>query len=358
MNLTPLPLLEAHFFLANRAHGFLPAAFINEKIELSHGKLDHLKGASGIIAELNMRLERRVKPDDAELMKIYRSLNMADVEGDVGNFTVADMVIGGIEHLADEQSLQRTLSDTDGVYRRLVERMLGEDADCNVGLGSLMELITSSRLPDESKLLLIDTILHTDKYQAMLADALVPIALEFESCSELIAPLLRIYEQSCYDYAGPSADDTEIFNALIKSDENSHVSYTIHPLVTYFNRAVFGFTDEDHKGVFGGIGVLYFDLRLYNRRDINAKLSEIMTVLGSRSRFDILALIAQGPKYGRELASHLGLTPATVSHHINHLLAIELIRVENDGVRAYYSLNYDKTDEFVRMLSSLLKRRD
>ena len=139
---------------------------------------------------------------------------------------------------------------------------------------------------------------------------------------------------------------------MMKPSSRPIERYDIYSFVSYFYVNLFGFTSVDNSRIFGGMCVLYDVLKKSYRTDIdmNAKLASIMNTLGSKSRFDILARLSEGPQYGRELAANLGLTPATVSHHINALLAEGLIKLDTSGKRIYYSLNYDCTEAFVEKL--------
>lgn len=63
---------------------------------------------------------------------------------------------------------------------------------------------------------------------------------------------------------------------------------------------------------------------------------KILKVLGDKSKFDILLFIKDRPAYGTEIAQHFGLTTATVSHHMNQLLLLQLVQVEVREKRVYY----------------------
>lgn len=62
-------------------------------------------------------------------------------------------------------------------------------------------------------------------------------------------------------------------------------------------------------------------------------------LLGDRSKVDILELVGQRPCYGKELANELKLSTATISYHVNSLLAEGLLKAEVNSNKVYYSLN-------------------
>lgn len=66
---------------------------------------------------------------------------------------------------------------------------------------------------------------------------------------------------------------------------------------------------------------------------------EVLRALSEKTKFEILLALRERPFYGSELAEHLKLKPATVSHHMNELLKHGLVAAEPKQTRLYYSLN-------------------
>jgi len=64
----------------------------------------------------------------------------------------------------------------------------------------------------------------------------------------------------------------------------------------------------------------------------------VFKALSDSSKFDILLSLHHAPKYNLELAEHLGLTAATITHHMQTLLLHGLVSVEKRDGRVYYSL--------------------
>ncbi len=61
-----------------------------------------------------------------------------------------------------------------------------------------------------------------------------------------------------------------------------------------------------------------------------------LRVVADRSRLEILRLLASGPSYGKEIASRLSLTTATVSRHLDQLKAAGLVteeKADNQNVK-------------------------
>lgn len=93
------------------------------------------------------------------------------------------------------------------------------------------------------------------------------------------------------------------------------------------------------------IGILFdedFDLRTNRTHTEGAYenyVTQVLKLLGDRSKFEILSYIRDREAYGSELAKRLNLTTATVSHHMNALLAAGLVEIRRVDNRIYYLTN-------------------
>lgn len=82
-------------------------------------------------------------------------------------------------------------------------------------------------------------------------------------------------------------------------------------------------------------------------------LMQALKCFGDKSKLEILTLLKQNRMYASELAEKLKLTNATISHHMNTLLVLNLISLELKENRSYYRLN---SGEIRRILNELEKR--
>lgn len=67
-------------------------------------------------------------------------------------------------------------------------------------------------------------------------------------------------------------------------------------------------------------------------------------MLSDKTRIEILRRLGQKLWYGAELAQTLQLTPAAISYQMSFLFEADLVAVEKQGRRYYYSLNRDHLD--------------
>lgn len=72
-----------------------------------------------------------------------------------------------------------------------------------------------------------------------------------------------------------------------------------------------------------------------------AQLRVIGLAISDPKRLLILALLAEEdrPMYGQEIAEHLGVTPQTISHHLQIMKNGGLVREQRENAYRYYSLD-------------------
>jgi DNA-binding transcriptional ArsR family regulator len=86
----------------------------------------------------------------------------------------------------------------------------------------------------------------------------------------------------------------------------------------------------------------------------NDYLLNCLKALSDPSKLSILTSLKVSPKYATELASQLGLTSATISHHMNMLLTMHLVYVEKENGRYYFHINKDTVAEVLERVNKQL----
>lgn len=69
---------------------------------------------------------------------------------------------------------------------------------------------------------------------------------------------------------------------------------------------------------------------------------DVYRLLADPARWTLIQLLVAAPRYGQELAELLGLSIATVSHHLNGLKRLDLVDIRRDEHRLYYHLRADR----------------
>ena len=104
------------------------------------------------------------------------------------------------------------------------------------------------------------------------------------------------------------------------------------------------------------VGVLFDDLsRLQDAQRAREGLTqEQLKALADPTRMGIVRMLAQRPCYVQEMADRLGLTPATLSHHLRVLSGALLVWVQPQGRQSYYHLNADELAALTGDLNALV----
>lgn len=111
---------------------------------------------------------------------------------------------------------------------------------------------------------------------------------------------------------------------------------------------------QNPDGLYFHLGCMYDGL-LDKRTDSNIpqQLISRCKALDDRQRLKILWELRSGPLCGADLCALTGLSPATVSHHMNLLCQNDFVTVEKHGVRIEYRLSKEGTNRLLRQLRQL-----
>jgi DNA-binding transcriptional ArsR family regulator len=84
------------------------------------------------------------------------------------------------------------------------------------------------------------------------------------------------------------------------------------------------------------------------------ELSNILRIMGNKSRLEIMKLLSDKPYSGKEIASIMGVTAPTISHHLELLKSVLLVHEERDKNTKYFSLNKAVYKELLNSLGKYL----
>ena len=85
-------------------------------------------------------------------------------------------------------------------------------------------------------------------------------------------------------------------------------------------------------------------------RESLERTAEFHRALGDETRLRLVEMLAGRPMFGLELAKALGVSPATVSHHLSRLKAAGIVQSEKRDNLVYFCLNADRFQEMSRAL--------
>lgn len=122
-----------------------------------------------------------------------------------------------------------------------------------------------------------------------------------------------------------------------------------------YNGMSFRFSTVERLPLLIIFGILVDDLSaLQDRQRVRDELTERqLKAIADQTRLEILRNLSRGEQYVQQLADQLQLTAATLSHHLNQLLAVMLVGLRGEGRRNYYHLNRNELSALAADLNRL-----
>lgn len=354
---TPFPLLEASFFLAGKATGNTSKAYFERKTVNSNSPFNKQTAEySKLIFELERRLEKSITVEESIIKTLFEPFTSTQSRRIVSTDFAANIIVQNIINYINVENCFDALRESgEKIINNSIMNWLNGNADYlnadenAVDNRMLFDAIKASPLPSETKFLLLDISMHYGEYVDMLEAAVSPVAKAFETCSDLVHPLIDVYSKDFNESTDLSQYKLDIFGET----QNHFDSVDVFPLITYYqNRLVlFDYGTDGGCTAKLGVGALYhYMAEHYGKRSDDAeRLSSYLNAIGGKNRFNIVSKLAEGPVYGRELARMLNVSPANISQHMSLLLADGIVKLENEGSKVYYSLNRDCIREFIEL---------
>ena len=369
--------LAQHFlYLASESKDWDQAfASLGKKHSFDEKKLKkEKKGIINLLTKL-VKTFQREQGDKMSLVKYY--FGAPDEEEKLENMSLLVLLseITDLIHLDKEDQLrERLLGYSQEEYMRRFATALCSYNNPYIKNDSHLEQINSleimrfileSDFSDDIKCRLQDLYLNREKHIDILCRIMGDAArllLRFED--ELNEELQKFYDywdnrrngRSFYDFL---REDFSIFSQA----EEYPMGYELVPCLFPFTMSLATPTGPEssyQKSVLC-IGVLFgdaYDLsKLFSTEDSLKSTDAVVDaikLLSDRSRFEILKYISHKEAYGNEIAEHLNLTTATVSHHMGLLIAADLVKLEPRNSKMYYSLNKDTLRQYLEFYEEKL----
>lgn len=157
---------------------------------------------------------------------------------------------------------------------------------------------------------------------------------------------------------GTERDIEKILNIPVDFKLKMESECDLFPTIFGFNSFKWELHIEEN---YSYIGIYFLKLKNLkeNSRFNEDKLISDLKALSDPTRLKIIRVLLKKEMYLKELAGELGLTSATVSHHINLLLQSDLISLivgDKDNRKIYYKVNREKLDRIgdsIKKLSTI-----
>ncbi len=222
------------------------------------------------------------------------------------------------------------------------------DEDTNAeSLDSLDEVIhylDSSGLQSDAKWKMLRVMQNPKKYMSQLIEIINSNMDAYQrAVNEVINPLDKLLNQ--YGIMATSQGDKNFYELKATICQSSVVYPTLIFPVTqmmFEKNCYYGLLSE----------------RIIKSGKVRQNSKELLLVklkaLADSSKLGILSALKVSPMYNLEIAQQLGVTAATMSHHMNVLLNCGLVGVEKKDGKVYYHLEKDNLQNFIKDLEETL----
>ena len=249
-----------------------------------------------------------------------------------------------LEELSEEEvcrkfSLQMLRVAGNGLY----DNEMNETGDA----AEIMRRILKLQISSEKKLIFQDLFWNREEHRKQTFE-LIEETVDFLQGyrEELEAEAARFYEH----WSGFLVDG-HVFSQYVKEyfridiGEENPYGFEVWPCILGINRCSYT-SDMDENGKFRSPEIVhlgsaetygaYMKGWKFTPELENKHVLEVLKVLSDKSKFEILSYIRDKRAYGSELAKHMGLTTATISHHMGALFDCGLVEIERENNRMFY----------------------
>ncbi|MDD4291368.1 MAG: metalloregulator ArsR/SmtB family transcription factor [Clostridia bacterium] len=241
----------------------------------------------------------------------------------------------GIEDLRERFSMKIQ------ILCNLIAEDLKKDNFNASGLREFSEAINAEDMDisDKTRLRLMDYLLcikeYSVKMNAIVEEAITLFNEKKRELERIADKAAEEFGKEC-DMAGGICNWLKNAGLTINDDDFTLYVSVMNPLII----------SAEHHAVKDCIhavhyGVLFDEIRRLMRNSKNGIefAKKQFKSIGDSTRYNILCALKSGRKCGQELVELTGLTPATISHHMNDLSSYMLVDVSVDGKKTLYSLN-------------------
>jgi len=228
----------------------------------------------------------------------------------------------------------------DHLDETLVANAYGQNIISSCTPSEFFALVEKANTTDEDKMAAMHLYYNFDMYHSYLA-ALLAHAKELylqagPNAATLAAPLMSTLESNL---AESGSDYITGILGITPDETDTHLIYpTLYRVNSFAASDVYGTNIVVCEF---GLHLLDFIDRIKQTSD-TATAEELLKCISDNTKRSILQLLKKGPMYGSQLAKELNCTTANISHHLNRMLLIGIIRIVNENNRLYAHLEREK----------------
>ncbi len=217
-------------------------------------------------------------------------------------------------------------------------------------LDEFLSELENSGLEDGKKWKILNAVTNFESYKKTIESILDAVYNVYIDNLKMIEPVMEKHKKRLEDFL-ENATDKELL-------KHFHMNFSEEKMPKIFlSLAVFngaGITDLGETSIencmFIGI-FFYYVSSLVKNKPSKKELQNVIKCLGEARKYEMVMSLLDSPCNGKTLAERLGITPATISHHISSLVSSGIIFIENVNTTAMKY--YVNREMLVRHMESL-----
>lgn len=321
---------------------------LKESISKKSGYTQEIGEMVDLLQEIYEKVMKQVSlPDDLKVLfePLYDQNNVMCIADSI-LMTDYEMLMHDVDRSAIKKKFEKDngRSFMDCLVSNILDDPNDHDGKQPLTMDELMEVIDHTEMRSEMKWEVLRVYHHYLETVDRLFDVMEPLIAVME-------PLYREYQfhfQKFNDFWGGVCAQGTFKEALehavkLKIEDSNHIA--VAPSWMGCNGIIMHASDAKadtlvvmYIGLFFRDSDFFFRSHHISREEMCAHLK----LLSDPSKYEILCRVKDQARYGLQLAEHLNLTTATISHHVNALSNAGLLSLEKDANRVYYRMNKEQ----------------
>lgn len=245
-----------------------------------------------------------------------------------------------------KQDRNKIDSDDNSINKKIIQICnnlfdSNESLETASSLEKIIEFLDKTKLTESENWKLMRIMqnpkFHLDKLMELIENNRFAYEKAWDAVSSQMKALIKQYEKS--------VSNNEVITKLTTS---VMVNADIYPTLSQ----PLGMLVLEKKCFYGVFCHLVLDNNTANSS--KEQLLLCLKALSDKSKFDILCRLKVSPQYNLEIAEQMGLSAATMSHHMGVLLSCGLVTVSKKDGRVYYCLDKQAVSKFIEDLKVML----